>query len=166
MARRTDYNYFLTIPTRWMDNDAHGHVNNVEYYSFFDTVVTTWLIEVASFDVRSESVVGLCVESQCSFKMPITFPERVEAALRVGRIGNSSVRYEISLFRAAELLPAASGYFVHVYVDRETRRPVTVPGPLRSALQSLYAASPREPSPKGQPSDEVLRDREGRSRCR
>jgi len=125
-----------------MDNDAHGHVNNVEYYSFFDTVVTAWLIQEAGLDVRAADVLGLCVDSRCTFHASLTFPETVEARLRVGRLGRTSVRYEIALFSADGDEPAATGAFVHVYVDRVGRRPTPIPPDLRRALEALDAARP------------------------
>jgi acyl-CoA thioester hydrolase len=136
---RDDYRYGLLIPTRWNDNDMHGHVNNVEYYSFFDTVVTVWLVNESGLDVRTAPVLGLCVESQCDFTAPITFPEVVDARMRVGKIGRSSVRYEVGLFIDGKDECAATGRFVHVYVDRETRRPVEIPEPFRAALDGVAA---------------------------
>ncbi|MGE5146514.1 MAG: acyl-CoA thioesterase [Candidatus Eiseniibacteriota bacterium] len=134
---RADYKHFLAIPTRWMDNDVYGHVNNVVYYSYFDTVVNTYLIEQGVLDIEASPVIGLAVESQCRFIHEITYPETVEAGLRVGRLGNTSVRYEIGLFIAGREAPAATGYFVHVYVDRATRRPVPLPPAMRAALEPL-----------------------------
>jgi acyl-CoA thioester hydrolase len=130
-----EYRYALAIPTRWHDNDMHGHVNNVEYYSFFDTAVTVWLVNEAKLDVRSADMLGLCVESQCDFRAPISFPDTVDARMRVGKIGRSSVRYEVALFSDGAC--AATGRFVHVYVDRATRRPVELPEDLRSALERV-----------------------------
>jgi acyl-CoA thioester hydrolase len=134
---RADYRHFLSIPTRWMDNDVYGHVNNVVYYSYFDTVVNSYLIEKGALDIAASPVIGLAVESKCRFMHELTYPEIVEAGLRVGRLGNTSVRYEIGLFRAGRAEPAATGYFVHVYVDRATRRPVPLPQALRAALAPL-----------------------------
>jgi len=131
------YPHWDTITTRWMDNDMYGHVNNVQYYSFFDTVVTTWLVREGGLDPAHGEVIGLCVESQCTFAAPLSFPDKVLAGLRVGHIGRSSVRYEIGLYAAGSEEPAASGHFVHVYVDREARKPVAVPAPLREALSTL-----------------------------
>jgi acyl-CoA thioester hydrolase len=131
------YPHWDTITTRWMDNDMYGHVNNVQYYSFFDTVVTTWLVRQGGLDPAHGEVIGLCVESQCTFAAPLSFPDQVLAGLRVGHIGRSSVRYEIELYAAGSREPAASGHFVHVYVDRESRRPTAVPAPLREALAAL-----------------------------
>ena len=135
--RRDAYPYFLAIPTRWMDNDAYGHVNNVVYYSYFDTVVNRYLIEAGALDVERGGVIGLVVETHCNYFSSLAFPQMVEAGLRVARLGSSSVRYEIGLFAAGEPLAAANGHFVHVYVDRETRRPVPLPAPLFNALQGL-----------------------------
>jgi len=138
---RADYRHFLTIPTRWMDNDVYGHVNNVVYYSYFDTVVNQYLIDAGALVIESSPVIGLVVETGCRYFAPVTFPDRVEAGLRVARLGNSSVRYEVGLFRNDDPTPAASGHFVHVYVDRETRRPVPLPSPLRTALVPLVVPS-------------------------
>ncbi len=134
---RADYRFFLDIPTRWMDNDVYGHVNNVVYYSYFDTAVNCYLIEKGALDIKASPVIGLCIESKCTFAREITYPEVVEAGIRVGRLGNSSVRYELGLFRRGIEDPVATGYFVHVYVDRETRRPVSVPDDMRVALAPL-----------------------------
>ncbi|MGH8752230.1 MAG: acyl-CoA thioesterase [Burkholderiales bacterium] len=131
---RSAYRHFLSITTRWMDNDAYGHVNNVVYYSYFDTVVNQYLIERGVLDIEMSPVIGLVVETQCRFFQPLTFPEKVEAGLRVAHIGNSSVRYEIGLFRAGEDAAAAQGYFVHVYVDRATRKAVVVPPAIQEAF--------------------------------
>lgn len=137
---RADYRHFQTIPTRWMDNDAYGHVNNVVYYSYFDTVVNQYLIEAGALVIDSSPVIGLVVETACNYFAPVTFPDRVEAGLRVARLGTSSVRYEIGLFRNDDPSPAACGHFIHVYVDRETRRPTPLPDALRAALEPLVAA--------------------------
>jgi acyl-CoA thioester hydrolase len=137
---RAGFRHFQKIPTRWSDNDVYGHVNNVVYYSYFDTVVNTYLIERGVLDVQASPVIGLAVESLCTFRKELTYPETIDAGLRVGRLGNSSVRYEIGLFRAGEDEPAATGYFVHVYVNRATRKPVPLPEPLRRALAPLLAA--------------------------
>ncbi|HEV2062562.1 MAG TPA: thioesterase family protein [Solirubrobacteraceae bacterium] len=133
----------LRIPTRWNDNDVYGHVNNVEYYAFFDTVINAWLITEGGLDIHAGPVIGLCAESHCAFHAGLSFPDTVEAALRVGHLGRSSVRYEIELFREGDGTHAASGWFVHVFVDRETRRPADVPASLRAALERLrIEASP------------------------
>src|ERR671916_2345870 len=133
------YRRFLTIPTRWMDNDVYGHVNNVVYYSYFDTVVNEYLISSGSLDIERSQVIGLVVETRCRFFRPITFPDAVHAGLRIARLGNSSVRYEIGLFRNDEETAAAQGHFVHVYVDRETRRPAGLPVEMRGALEKIRA---------------------------
>jgi len=134
---RDDYRHFQTIPTRWMDNDVYGHVNNVVYYSYFDTVVNQYLIETGALVIESSPVIGLVVETGCRYFAPITFPDRVAAGLRVAKLGNSSVRYEVGLFRNDDAAAAASGHFIHVYVDRETRRPVRVPDAMRAVLAPL-----------------------------
>jgi len=134
---RANYRWFLPIPTRWMDNDVYGHVNNVVYYSYFDTVVNKMLIAEGLLDIERSPVIGLCVESHCSFAAPIVFPETIEAGLRIGRLGTSSVRYEIGLFREHVAVPAATGHFVHVFVDRATRRPVPLGEAARTVLGRL-----------------------------
>ncbi|TCJ19843.1 acyl-CoA thioesterase [Rubrobacter taiwanensis] len=139
---RRQYPHFLKITTRWMDNDVYGHVNNVVYYSYFDTVVNGYLIERGALDIERSPVIGLVVETQCRYFKPLAFPDTVHAGLRVARLGNSSVRYEIGLFKNGEEEAAAQGHFVHVYVDRETRRPAGLPPELRRALEPLVA--PRE----------------------
>ena len=136
---RDRYRHFLEIPTRWMDNDAYGHVNNVIYYSYFDTVVNGYLISSGSLDIERSPIIGLVVETQCRFFKPIVFPDTVHAGLRVARLGNSSVRYEIGLFRNDESSAAAQGHFVHVYVDREKRRPAGLPQQMREALEKVRA---------------------------
>jgi len=137
--RRADYPHFQAIPTRWMDNDAYGHVNNVTYYSYFDTVVNEHLIRQGGLDIAASPVVGLVAETSCTFRKPLTFPERIDAGLRVTRIGTSSVVYEIGLFRAGDDEAAAVGRFVHVWVDRATQRPQAVPAVIRAALAPLAA---------------------------
>ena len=134
---RSAYRHFSSISTRWMDNDAYGHINNVVYYSFFDTVVNRHLIEAGVLDVQRSPVIGLVVETHCNYFSPLAFPQTVDTGLRVARLGASSVRYEIGLFGAGEALSAACGHFVHAYVDRETRRPAALPGALIRTLQGL-----------------------------
>ena len=134
---RSAYRRFITLPTRWMDNDVYGHVNNVVYYSFFDTAVNRTLIDAGVLDIHHGAVIGLVVETGCSYFAPLAFPQTVEAGVRVAHLGRSSVRYEVGLFAEGEPLSAACGHFVHVYVDREHRRPVPLPPPLLSVLQSL-----------------------------
>ena len=119
-----------------MDNDVYGHVNNVVYYSYFDTVINAYLIGEGGLDIHAGLVIGLCVESHCSYAAALAFPETVRAGLRVAKLGTSSVRYEIGLFGSGDE-PAAEGWFVHVFVDRETRRPAPIPAGVRSALARL-----------------------------
>lgn len=140
-ARRDDYKHFLSIPTRWMDNDIYGHVNNVVYYAYFDTVVNQYLIEAGGLDIHGGSVIGLVVETMCQYFQPLAFPDVIDAGLRVGRLGRTSVRYEVGIFRRGEEKPAAAGHFVHVYVDRQTRRPVPLPESMRAALTRISSAS-------------------------
>jgi acyl-CoA thioester hydrolase len=135
-----DYPHRAAIPTRWADNDIYGHVNNVEYYAFFDTVINAFLISEGGLDIHAGPVIGLCAESHCTFTSALTFPETVSAGLRVGHLGRSSVRYEIGLFGADGAL-AAEGWFVHVFVDRSTRRPAEIPDRVRAALASLQTAA-------------------------
>jgi acyl-CoA thioester hydrolase len=137
---REDYPHLTVLPTRWNDNDVYGHVNNVEYYAFFDTVINEWLIREGGLDIHGGETIGLCAESHCRFEAAFTFPERVEAGLRVGRLGGSSVRYEIGLFRDDVEAPAATGWFVHVFVDRRRRRPAEMPATLREALERLVVS--------------------------
>ncbi|WP_373379961.1 acyl-CoA thioesterase [Cupriavidus nantongensis] len=137
---RSAYPYFQPITTRWMDNDVYGHVNNVVYYSYFDTVVNTYLIRQGVLDVTSGDTIGLVIETQCNYFSSLSFPETVVAGLRVARLGTSSVRYEVGLFSGDNEVAAAQGHFIHVYVDRATRRPVPLPGALREALLPLVAA--------------------------
>ena len=134
---RSAYKAFRTIGTRWMDNDAYGHVNNVVYYSWFDTVVNAHLIEHGVLDIHHGQAIGLVVETQCNYFAPLAFPQTVEAGLRVARLGSSSVRYEVALFAQDQDLCAARGHFVHVYVDRVSRRPVSLPDPLKQLLETL-----------------------------
>jgi len=139
--RRDRYRHFHEIQTRWRDNDIYGHVNNVVYYSYFDTVVNAFLIAAGVLDIARGPVIGLVVESLCGFRKEITYPESIDAGLRVGHLGRTSVRYEIALFRKGEDEPAATGYFVHVYVDRENRKPVPLPEPMRAALTPLLVGA-------------------------
>ena len=134
---RDAYKALRTITTRWMDNDAYGHVNNVVYYSWFDTVVNAHLIEQGVLDIHHGRTIGVVIETQCNYFAGLAFPQTVEAGLRVARIGTSSVRYEVGLFAQGEPLTAAKGHFLHVYVDRETRRPVPLPAPLKAVLEKL-----------------------------
>lgn len=134
---RGDYRFFLTIPTRWADNDVYGHVNNVVYYAWFDTIVARFLLQSGAITLEDSPVIGLVVETLCRYHAPVGFPDTVTAGLRVARIGNTSVRYEIAIFREAEDEAAADGHFVHVYVDRATQRSTQ---PLAPAFRACLAA--------------------------
>jgi len=136
-GRRADYAAFRTITTRWMDNDIYGHMNNVVHYSLFDTAVNGWLIEVGVLDPHEGAVIGLVVETGCRYFAALAYPDTVAAGIRVARIGTSSVRYEVGLFRNGEEEAAAEGFFVHVYVDRQTRRPAPLPAELGAALAKI-----------------------------
>ncbi|MEK9802312.1 MAG: thioesterase family protein [Curvibacter sp.] len=138
---RSAYPVFRTLTTRWMDNDVYGHVNNVVYYSWFDTAVNAWLIEQGVLDIHGGQTIGLVIETQCNYFSPLAFPQSIEAGIRVGRLGTSSVRYEVGLFAQGAPTAAAQGHFVHVYVDRHSRRPVPLPALLRAALQTLAVAA-------------------------
>jgi acyl-CoA thioester hydrolase len=132
---RDHFRHSLRITTRWSDNDVYGHVNNVVYYAWFDTVINRSLIEAGVLDIHGGEVIGLVVETQCHYFAPLAFPQEIDAALRVEHLGRSSVRYRIGLFGAGEPTTAAQGHFVHVYVDRASRRPVPLPAPLAAVLQ-------------------------------
>ena len=134
---RAAYRRFVPLATRWLDNDRYGHLNNVVYYSLFDTVVNGVLIEAGVLDVARGEVIGFVVETRCNYFAPLAFPQALEAGLRVGRIGGSSVRYEIGIFAAGAVQTAARGHFVHVYVDRATQRPVPLPEPLLDFVKDL-----------------------------
>ncbi len=134
---RARYPHFATITTRWMDDDVYGHVNNVIYYSFFDTVVNGYLVAAGVLDPRGSPVIGLVVETRCHYLAPVAFPDVVRAGLAVTHIGTSSVRYDIGIFRNDEAETSARGQFVHVYVDRASRRPVPVPEAMRAALERI-----------------------------
>jgi acyl-CoA thioester hydrolase len=134
---RSDFKHFQDIQTRWMDNDIYGHVNNVVYYSYFDTVVNQWLIENALLDMHGGDIIGLVVETRCAYFAPVGFPDALEAGLNVTRIGASSVSYEVGLFQRGAVRASAAGQFVHVYVDRAHRRPQPLTDVWRSALSRL-----------------------------
>lgn len=138
-SHRDAYRAFRAIPTRWMDNDVYGHMNNVVHYSLFDTAVNGWLVEQGVLDLHRGDQIGLVVETGCRYFAEMAFPDVVAAGLRVARLGASSVRYEVGLFRNDEMQAAAEGFFVHVYVDRATRRPKPLGGPLRAALEGILA---------------------------
>jgi acyl-CoA thioester hydrolase len=136
-SRRESYRHFLAMPTRWMDNDVYGHVNNVVYYSYFDTVINRWLIEEGGLDIAAGPVIGVAAESHCRYHRATAFPAELAAGLRVGKLGRSSVRYEVGIFAPGDDEAAAEGWFVHVFVDRVTRRPAALPDRLRAALERL-----------------------------
>ena len=138
--RRENYRHFLTIPTRWMDNDVYGHVNNVTYYSYFDTVVNEFLMRFTGLDYRGSAPVGMVVETGCRFHAEIAFPDVLDVGMRVARLGNSSVTYEIAIFRQGHEAPSATGHFVHVYVGQGEMKPVPIPATVRDKLQSLVVA--------------------------
>jgi len=134
---RAHYRHFQTITTRWMDNDAYGHINNVQYYSFFDTVVNRFLIERGVLDIQGSDVIGLVVETRCNYFRSAAFPDDIEAGIRVAHLGSSSVRYEVGLFLGGQDNPIAAGHFVHVYVDRASQRPVSIPDSMRNLLETI-----------------------------
>jgi acyl-CoA thioester hydrolase len=134
---RADYKVFYPITTRWSDNDIYGHVNNVIYYSYFDTVANRYLIEEGGLDISDGRIVGFVVSSGCDYHSPVTYPDNLEAGLRVDKLGNSSVQYGIAIFRAGEPVAAAHGHFVHVFVERAVNRSVPIPPPLRAALERI-----------------------------
>ncbi|CAG2141005.1 1,4-dihydroxy-2-naphthoyl-CoA hydrolase [compost metagenome] len=136
-ATRADYPHLASVQTRWMDNDVYGHVNNVTYYSYFDTAVNQYLIERGVLDTHGGRVVGLVVDTGCSYFRSLAFPDRLQIGVRVSKLGNSSVRYEVAVFREGEEVVCAAGHFVHVYVDRKSNRPVSVPNETRQALSHL-----------------------------
>jgi acyl-CoA thioester hydrolase len=136
---REGYRYFVPVTTRWMDNDVYGHVNNVVYYAYFDTAANQFLIEAGGLDIHGSSVIGIVVASACQYHAPVAYPDRLEAGVRADRIGNSSVQYGIGVFREGERSAAASGTFTHVFVDRQTRRPVPIPSGIRAALERIAA---------------------------
>ncbi len=134
---RDAFRLFRPLPTRWMDNDVYGHVNNVVYYSLFDTLVNATLVEAGLLDPATSDIIGLVVETGCTYFASIRFPETVEGGLAVAVLGRSSVRYSVAIFKEGESLAAAQGHFVHVYVDRATQTPVPIPDPIRAALEGL-----------------------------
>jgi len=133
---RTDYPHFLPIQTRWNDMDKYGHVNNMVYYGYFDTVVTDYLVRNAALDTSDSPAIALVVQSHCNYHAPLSFPDVIECGLRIGKLGNSSIRYEIGVFGDADTA-AADGYFIHVFVDRESRRPTSIPDAIRTAMEPL-----------------------------
>ncbi len=134
LKTRTQFKFFFSIQTRWADNDIYGHVNNVTYYSYFDTAANSLLIQKTGFDIHHSKMIGLVVDSACSFLQELSFPEIVEVGVAIGKIGNSSLRYELAIFKQNQQLAAAQGHFVHVFVDRESRQTVTIPQTMRDLL--------------------------------
>ncbi len=134
---RRDYKHFQPITTRWHDNDIYGHVNNVVYYGFFDTAVNNYLIQQGGLDIQDGDIVGFVVSSACDYFASIAYPDLIEVGLRVAKLGNSSVQYELAIFREGEQEACAAGRFVHVFVERASNRPTAIPGRLRAALEAL-----------------------------
>ncbi len=135
--QRGDYRHFYPLSTRWSDNDIYGHINNVIYYAYFDSAANRYLIEEGNLDIHAGDVVGFVVSSGCEYHAPLSYPEPIEAGLRVDKLGNSSVRYGIGIFRQGAETAAAHGHFVHVFVDRASNKPVPIPAPLRTALAAI-----------------------------
>jgi acyl-CoA thioester hydrolase len=136
-ATRDRFRHGIAIPTRWMDNDVYGHVNNAIYYAYFDTVINRYLIDAGGLDIARDPVIGLCVESHCRYSRPVSFPDEVEACMRVEHLGRSSVRYALGIFARSEASASADGWFVHVFVDRATRKAAPIPPSIRGALERL-----------------------------
>jgi len=134
---RDQYRAFFGIDTRWMDNDIYGHVNNVTYYSYFDSAANRYLIEHCGLDIHNGTIIGFVVNSGCQYLAPIAFPDRLEAGVRVDKLGNSSVQYGIAIFRAGENAAVAHGHFVHVFVERATQKSVSIPAQMRAGLQAI-----------------------------
>lgn len=139
---RGNYKHFHPIQTRWNDNDIYGHVNNVVYYAYFDTAVNMFMVERAGFDPHSAAVIGICPETRCTYHKPVAYPDRLEAGLRISRLGNSSVRYEVAIFIEGDDEAAATGCFSHVFVDRETMKPAPIPAPIRAAMAAIAVDAP------------------------
>jgi len=137
IENRDDYRYFLNLQTRWMDNDLYGHVNNVTYYSYFDTVVNYFLIEKGGLDIHNAPVIGVVVESHCNYTRSVAYPDLIDCGLRVGHLGNSSVRYEVGIFRNGEADACAAGHFIHVFVERDSNKPVAIPKQIRDAFEGI-----------------------------
>ena len=135
--QRSEYFYFNDITTRWMDNDIYGHVNNVVYYSYFDSIANRYLIEEGGLDVNSSDIVGFVVSSDCQYKSPISYPDSIDVGMKVNRLGNSSVEYGIAIFKRGSCVPSATGTFTHVFVDRKSGKSVAIPKDLRSALKLI-----------------------------
>ena len=144
---RSDYRWFLPITTRWMDNDVYGHVNNVQYYSWFDTIANSFLIEQGNLDIKNGATIGYIVHSECSYISAIAFPEAIEGGFRVNRLGRSSVEYGIAIFKQGHEQASAFGSFTHVFVDRESERPVAIAGAMREALNNVLVTPPPTAEP-------------------
>lgn len=140
LKSRQHYAFFMSINTRWMDNDHYGHVNNVTYYSYFDTIVNSFLIERAKLNIHEDKIVGFVVASSCDYYTPISFPERVEAALRINKLGNKSVEYGVAIFKEDQSRACASGSFTHVFVDRDSGRSTSIPSQIRTVLENTNSA--------------------------
>ncbi|MFV2172653.1 acyl-CoA thioesterase [Actinomadura sp. LOL_016] len=136
-----EYFFWESVPTRWKDNDVYGHVNNVVHYSLMDTVINEWMIRTAGFDPATSPSIALCVESHCEYKAEVSFPDTIEVGLRIGRLGGSSVRWEIGMLRASDRVLVAQGHFVHVFVDRTTRRPTPITGAVRTEMEKLTVSA-------------------------
>lgn len=137
---RADYKHFKDLPTRWMDNDVYGHLNNVVYYSLFDTLINRYLIDEGGLDFRDGKIIGYAVESLCRYHKSFAYPDVIDGGLRIGKLGTSSVRYEIGLFAKGEDQARAEGHFIHVFVDRATEKPTPIPDLMRSAMSRLVVA--------------------------
>lgn len=140
-SQRSDYSFIAPITTRWSDNDIYGHVNNVVYYSYFDSVANLYLIEVAGLKIQSDNVVGFVVSSGCNYFSPVAYPEKLEGGLRANKVSGSSVEYGVAIFRAGENEAVADGFFTHVFVDRSTGKPVRIPEAIRAALEKIQTPS-------------------------
>jgi acyl-CoA thioester hydrolase len=138
---RAYYFYYLDMPTRWMDNDLYGHVNNVTYFAYFDTVINRYLIDEGGLDIQNSGVIGVVAENMCRFHKAVAYPEKLQAGLRVRSVGNSSVNYEVGIFSEKDKLAAATGYFVHVFIERKNQNPTQIPQTIRLALNNLTEAN-------------------------
>jgi len=137
IGRRSEYKHFMALQTRWMDNDLYGHVNNVIYYSYFDTLLNRYLIDHGRLDIQEGRCIGIAVETMCRFHKSFAYPEAIDGGLRIGKLGRSSVRYEVGLFAPSEDFARAEGHFVHVFVERATQKPTPVPPEIRAALERI-----------------------------
>ena len=138
LIHRSDYSYFHLITTRWADNDIYGHINNVTYYSYFDTVSNAYLIEEGGLDIENSPIIAYVVNSGCNYSSAIAYPDKIDAGLRVDRLGKSSVQYGVAIFKEGEVQASAYGHFVHVFVERKTGKPVAIPKKIRDALEKIW----------------------------